>query len=304
MTSIERHLRTIHLCCFAVVLLLSACDRVKKLAPPGWCYPPDAGSCEEGPKPFRRQLCYFDLNTVPVVDGDLDDEAWTIATWQFVDHEKAPPADEIPPPDDDEDASFEFACVADAQNLYFGFKITDDILEFGGPDDHRGSGTHNVDSFEIFLDQCRVKHRLESGADPPDAYSGDDIQMIIEAENVNATDSRELLIGPWPRKNDGIEVTDIVDDLELSVKENTDVSGWHGEIRIPGCLGKDCSMNIVPEEGRIVGVQVGYNDNDDGIARDHKLIWGTTDREDDVVDADSSYLYPARFEELMFCPAP
>lgn len=298
-----------HLCIGALILHQTACDRVKRMEEPE-CYAP-AVSCDGGDVPGERLVCLFGLDASPIVDGNLSDGAWKNAKWQQVDYTKVPEG-ESEPDGGNADASFKIACVADMHNLYFGFEINDDVINPGGTDDHTGSGTHDVDSLEIYLDQCRGKHTLLVDSEPLDAYNGDDIQLIIEAENVEiGTDDRQQLIGPGQPRGDGITVGDIIDELDLRAASNASgqlldnesyMPGWHGEIRIPACLGDGCKLNIVPAEGRVIGFQIGYNDSDSGNSlRDNKLLWGKDDRKTDVVEADSSYLYPSRFGDLVFC---
>ena len=119
-----------------------------------------------------------------------------------------------------------------------------------------------------------------------------------------------VMIGPGAPNGDDpkIAVRDVINELTLKVKDtyqdpqDTDAStieGWHGELRIPLCLGEECRMNIEPAEGRVIGIQTGYNDNDDTDNRNiraHRLIWSDNDRR-----FNKSFEYPTRFGDLLFC---
>ena len=308
-----RTLLTWRLLCFlAICLHLSACDRIKKMTSPttdagtdndstDQCYPPEM-SCDAGPVDFVRQICYFPLQ--PVMDGELTDTAWDEAIWQEVDHEKSRPG--IAGPDSDEDAWFRFACVSDGDYLYFGFEVRDDVAWYGGNDEYQSSNTHEVDSLEIYLDQCREKH--STNVDNKYHYNGDDIQLTIEAQNAvsNAVSYDPLMIGPFPASPEfkGILVEEIIGALQLNAKTTGEKSGWQGELKIPLSLTGNSggSMQIALKTGRIVGFQIGYNDNDSVVTdngREHKLIWGEADRDSDSPDL--SFRDPSRFGDLLFC---
>jgi hypothetical protein len=81
-------------------------------------------SCE--PTPYERQVCYFPLT--PEVDSTLDSGVWQNENlhWEKVDETLYVSAPELDPPDDEKDASFEFACVADNAYIYLKYKITDE----------------------------------------------------------------------------------------------------------------------------------------------------------------------------------
>lgn len=209
----------------SVFLHLWACDRINKMEEPE-CHAPV--SCDEEILNYERLVCDFYLT--PKIDGNLDsDDAWNHAQWQKVGHDCFSEREIMP--DDDADASFEIACVADMDALYFGFRIWDDDLNDNIPND---SDYHLVDSLEIYLDQCRGKHRPLDGSVPPDTYNGDDIHMLIAAANVNYPGGEKLLIGSGQGHTKGVEVdSEIIEELKLSGSHSAGAcpQGWAHTIR-------------------------------------------------------------------------
>ena len=99
---------------FALILVISLCVTGSALARAG--------------KGVIRELyeCGFPVEATEVkIDGQIKESVWQFAPWHKVTHDMAPDNREGGP--DDEDASYEFACVANSEFLYAAFKVSDDF---------------------------------------------------------------------------------------------------------------------------------------------------------------------------------
>jgi hypothetical protein len=230
--------------------------------------------------PGKQQICPFPF--APTLDGDLGDTEWDEKNlWQAVDHTMG-----SKPATSDADASFEFACVADSENMYFAFRIRDNVINTKGWTE---CDAYENDSIEIFVDQYHH---------PPDnKYNGDDSQIVIGADNRCVPGSGAAQIG-------GCEENMIfgAETKTRACSQETD-KGWQAEVAVPLQLSvpggpSEMGWKIEPKHELIVGFQTGYNDRDNNPIRDHKLIWGISDRNTDPPD--QSYQDPSRLEELLF----
>lgn len=118
----------------------------------------------------RRQVCRYNLS--PTVDGILESDVWGSehVHWEQVHSNMG-----SEPADDDMDASYRFACVADSENLYFAFDVTDDVFKIY----KKECMSHKGDSLEIYIDQDTQN---------PDQYNGNDAQIIIRANSEDVDD--------------------------------------------------------------------------------------------------------------------
>jgi hypothetical protein len=230
--------------------------------------------CEE-PTPFERALCHFPLT--PTLDGDLGDDAWASAPWVVMDSSTAATNPENTLPDDDADLSMEFACVADDEFIYFAFRVRDDSIV---ADESSGCDVWQDDSVEFYLDGC-----YERGS----AYNGDEAQIAFGAENIGITNQDEIIIGGCVGRFQGPET-----GTQALAVETED--GWAGEMKVPLRFEGDDGWQLEPLDGQVVGFNVHYNDDDDEMERDHKLIWSLIDR-----PLDKSWESPLQFGELQFC---
>ena len=219
---------------------------------------------------FERHVCPFPLT--PAVDGNLDDPVWQAAYWGSMDYTAGPSA-----PDSDADGSYEFACVADYDNIYFAFRVRDDVIYTG---DVTGCDVWGDDSIEFYIDGCYER---------ANRYDGDDAQITIGAENIGVTDQAAIVIGGCAGPFNGADTGAIVHAVEAE-------GGWMGEIAIPMRPEGDQGWNLEPVHGQVIGFNTHYNDDDEGGDRDHKLIWSMKDRYDDA-----SWQDPQMFGELQFC---
>lgn len=222
------------------------------------------------PIPYERQICSFPLT--PVLDGNTNDDVWANARWETVSSAMGFIA-----ADSDADASFDFACVADADNIYIAFRIHDDVIVSGETGD---CDIYLDDSLELYIDACYQ---------PESSYNGDDAQITLGAENIGVTDQSQIV---W---NGGCGNSGIPGpDTGSQAVAVTTADGWAGEIAIP--LNVTNGWAITPADGKIIGFNIHYNDDDDQGDRDSKLIWGLKDRE-----TDGSYSSTAQFDTLQFC---
>jgi hypothetical protein len=227
-------------------------------------------TCGE-PVPYERQICGFPLT--PTVDGNLDEWVWQSADWAGVDYTMGPSA-----ADSDADASFELACVADLDFVYFAFRITDDVIVTG---ESSGCDLFGDDAIEIFIDGCY---------EPAGTYDGDEAMITIGADSIGITDPGSVVLGGCSGPFSGADTGSIVHTIATE-------AGWKGEVAVPLRPAGDLGWDLTPAEGQVIGFNAAYNDDDDGGDRDHKLIWALNDRLED-----RSWTDPRQFGELQFCP--
>ncbi len=242
------------------------------------------------------QTCVYPLAPEDL-DGDLDsDRVWQAEEihWEKVTYDmvgQVPSGTQINAASGNMDASFEFACIADNENMYFGFRIIDDEIK-AGESKNECVNIFNDDSIEILLDQCT------RGC--PDNYNGDGAQLMIAAENLY--ESSDVI-----RCENVPNIRGTPTPVKVYVKK-IDGSGWNAEIVVPlkPQVGGDRNWwNIVPTPGRVIGFQTVYNDDDnddtdtENAERDHQLLWGKKDRNEVY---QQSWMNPMYLEKLMFCP--
>ncbi len=222
--------------------------------------------------PYERQTCQFPLT--PVLDGDTSDSVWANANWETVTSTMG-----LAPADSDADASFEFACVADANNIYIAFRVHDDTIVSG---ENEECDIWMDDSLEFYIDGCYGRESF---------YDGDDAQISLGAENIGVTDQSQIV---WNGGcgNTGTPIPGPETGSQAVAVATAD--GWAGEIAIP--MNPTAGWALEPADGQIIGFNMHYNDDDDQGDRDAKLIWGLTDRE-----TDGSWDSTGQFDSLQFC---
>jgi hypothetical protein len=181
-------------------------------------------------------------------------------------------------PDSDDDASFEFACVADYDNIYIAFRVKDDVIISG--DVESECDLYQDDSIEFYLDNCYERASV---------YDGDDAQITIGADSIGQTDQSAFTLGGCNAPLKGA-------DTGTTVLSTRTADGWAGEISIPLRIEGENGWNLQPLAGQVVGFDAHYNDDDGDGERDSKLIWSA----EDVYD-DASWSDPTEFAELQFC---
>ena len=225
--------------------------------------------------PNERQICPFPLT--PTLDGDTNDTVWASANWETVTSSMAFLA-----ADSDADASFDFACVADTENIYLAFRVRDDAIVSG---ENTECEIYMDDSIEFYIDGCYGRQSQ---------YDGDDAQITIGAENIGVTDPAAAILNGGCG-NPGTPLMGA--DTGSLVLTAATADGWAGEIAIP--LSPPSGWSLEPVDGQIIGFNAHYNDDDDQGDRDHKLIWGLKDRAVDLSWSDTHM-----FEQLQFCAVP
>jgi hypothetical protein len=196
----------------------------------------------------------------PEVDGSFDEPAWEGVAWESDDHCIGLP------PDGPEDASYQFAAVADMENLYAAFKITDDTIQSGlfeWPD------YYQEDSIEFFIDAGNQKRT---------SYDKDDAQVTIAAGNIGKGLLKTTITEGKIDTSEGnlaISGKGIYKDLGVSAACIAVQGGWQVEMMMPL---KNKRFDLVPEDGLVIGWGVQYNDNDTGSARNHQVLWHEKDK--------------------------
>ena len=254
---------------------LTTCTSVDSMMPP--CTPVH----------YQRQICYFNESFDITLDGNFDEPAWTFASasWEQVDFTKGKGT----LPENDADASFEFACVADSNNMYFAFNVTDNVWKT----------EHNLNERCIFYFDDSLEITIDQDSGSTKEYDGDDAQITVKALS---EDDLQLVAGGCSDSADilrGGELEELEGALKLNLDETSKYCGFSVELSVPlkTTVG-DRGWDIVPYDGNTIGFQAGFNDrdNDDAQKRDHKLIWGKKDQKNDL-----TWTTPAYLETLEFC---
>ena len=116
------------------------------------------------------------------MDGNLEDQAWTLAPWHFVDNITG-----TGPAPNEADASYAFAAVADEKWLYVAFKIKDDKIQKG---EQVGNNVWQDDSVEIYIDPNHGETDIYEKKD-----GKWDSQITIGADNIGGKAKAPLLGG-------------------------------------------------------------------------------------------------------------
>lgn len=178
-------------------------------------------------------------------------------------------------PSNDQDGSFEFACMADGEYLYVAVKITDDKKCV---DENVGDAVYNDDSIEVYVEGDNSK---------PSAYENDCVQITIGRYNLGVDPVKPKLNAFKGESGQGLAASEIgVMAAVVDVGNN-----WAVEAAIPFK-----PFKIKPLNGLVIGFNVQLNDDDDGGDRDHKLSWSEKER----AGAEIAWQNPSVFGELVF----
>lgn len=210
------------------------------------------------------------------LDGRFED--WPkAAVWDKVTHTMGwnTPREGIVRPTDDQDASFEFACIADEKYLYVAVKIYDDKKIVG---EDISDNVYLDDSIEFYIDGDNSKSKV---------YEPDVGQITIGRYNVG-TDVTHPRLNAWKGTNGkGIPATATG---TMAFVADTD-TGWIVEGAIPLDV-----FGIQLKESAVIGFNVQLNDDDDGGKTEHKLSWSNIEREGNT----AAFRDPSVFGELKF----
>lgn len=197
------------------------------------------------------------------LDGKFDD--WPVGVpWH-----KVPPDKGTQPAPNENDASYEFACVADSNYLYIAFKVYDDVKKV---DENKACDVWQDDSVEIYID---------GGNEAAGSYDNNDSQITIGRENVGGNVEKPVLggcVGTLQGPNTGTKAAVVDTPYGWAVEAALPLETWGIKIR----------------DGLVIGFNTHLNDDDDGGGRDHKLIWSNRD------PADQSWTNPSCFAKLTF----
>lgn len=201
------------------------------------------------------------------LDGKITEQFWQFAPWHEISHDMVC-VDNPFPSDSDEDASMEFACVANSEFMYFGAKVKDDEIFADA------AVWWQNDAIEVYID---------GGNEKAAAYDANDIQlgMVVDGEQTDGVNTAPA-----------VQIADLEDaGFEFMTFETQD--GWELEAKIPL---EPFGIQVV--NGKTIGFNIHYNDDDDGgDTREHKLNWSENDNND------NSYTNPQKFAELEFVSA-
>ena len=206
---------------------------------------------------------YFAAFPVTInVDGDMQD--WSNVPYATVTQGPQPS------PDPSVNGSISFAAVADSQNLYFSFIVTDSNIV---------SGQHGIeywfeDSIEVYINA--------TGDSSLTSYRPGVAQINIPAINIGRPIDQVVLGGIGA---DGLGTRAVVVATD---------NGYAAEASVP--LANN-TWNITPTDGGMLGFQVMLN-GATGRDRDIKLSWSNRDR-----SADQSFQNPSYFGQLQFVQA-
>ena len=178
-------------------------------------------------------------------------------------------------PGDDEDGSFEFACVADEEFLYVAIKVWDDEKCV---DESVGDDVYNDDSIELYIDGDNSKSEV---------YEPDVSQITMGRYNIGEDPEAPMLNAYTGGNGQGTPAS--ATGTMLAVVD-TDY-GYAMEVAVP----LD-TFNIEIAHDVVIGFNMQLNDDDDGAGRDHKLSWS----EKELQGGEVAYLNPSVFGELVF----
>jgi hypothetical protein len=235
-------------------------------------------SCVGGGKAVKDDMqmveCLFPRT--PTLDGSFDEPAWQGVKWEKSHHVLNQPVD------NDADGSYEFAVVADSENMYIAYKILDDDIVKG---EAEWPDYYQDDSIEYFFDM---------GNEKKTSYDKNDAQVTIAADNIGLgllkiAKDEEGAVDPEAGlkvSGKGVYADTMVEAICVEME-----GGWAVEIKQPL---KTSRFDITPEDGLIIGWGAQYNDDDAGGGRDHQIIW----HEKDV--ANTSWMKASVFSHLKF----
>jgi len=169
------------------------------------------------------------------------------------------------PADNDNDASVEFACTANSDFLYFGAKVRDDKV---------------VADVGVWWQNDAIEVYIDGGNEKAIAYDENDIQlgMVVDGKQTGGVNTAPA-----------VQIADL-EAAGFKFATSKTNNGWYLEAKIPL---KPFGISVT--EGKIIGFNVHYNDDDDGgDTREHKLNWSKNDNND------NSYVNPQKFAELQF----
>ena len=207
----------------------------------------------------QNYKCHFPRTAE--VDGTFDEPAWEGVVWASDFHFVGLPAD------GPEDVFYEFAVVADMENLYVAFKIKDDVIQSGL---YEWPDYYNEDSIEFFID---------AGYERRTSYDKNDAQVTIASTNIGkGLLSTKLDEGGMIDTSEGnlaVSGKGIYKELGVSAACVAVEGGWLVETKMPL---KNKRFELVPEDGLVIGWGVQYNDNDSGSSRQHQVVWQERDK--------------------------
>jgi hypothetical protein len=129
----------------------------------------------------------------------------------------------------------------DQNNLYFGVKVVDAVVE--------GSGNP--------WDNDAIEYYIDGNNDKDGTYDSDFDTQLIQDFFSNSTVDTVLWV-----KADGVPVTN------YTAKWLPTTDGYNVELR----LGWD-NFSFSPGKGRMIGFSLGNNDSDKGLGRDYQTVW-------------------------------
>ena len=230
------------------------------------------------------------------LDGVLDEAAWKRSQFQHWSIR----AGENPTPDFDPpelDTDLEWAAVADKDFLYVAWRVIDETRVTG---ESAFCDVWMDDSVEVYIDA------LNDGPSCPDAagncYLADDAQLTIGADQIGKTDPDLLEFGGLGGKA-SCDFTGPAPELCKGIAAELDspdgYPGWQGEIAIAlDTMGNGADgtpeWHLVPSHGTVIGFSIQVNDDDNGGARDHKLLWSK------IETVEQAWRNPGVFGKLVF----
>jgi hypothetical protein len=215
--------------------------------------------------------CAFPLEDNEVtLDGKITEKFWQLAPWHKISHDMVN-VDNPVPSDDDDDASMEFACAANSDFLYFGAKVKDDEI---------------VADAGVWWQNDAIGVYIDGGNEKANAYDDNDIQLGMVVDGKQGKQTGGVNNAP------AVQIADLEGAGLIFVTFETK-DGWELEAKIPLA-----PFGIKVTQGKVIGFNVHYNDDDDGGAtREHKLNWSENDNND------NSYINPEKLAELQFVNA-
>ena len=201
----------------------------------------------QGVRYYYNTLLVPKATTAPTIDGVLDTAAWNVAS----DHLAAFYPEGIGKIDSIGDVSATFRTMWDENYIYYFISVLDDQLT------RDGQGDHEDDGIEIYWDADNSKGSEYDGVN--------DVQFWWRYKDAGPLGGVADSVGYGTASATG--PTDLALETILQAAMPTD-AGLDLEVAFPFSL-----FGVTGQTGYTYGMEVDYNDDDDGGGRDTKLKW-------------------------------
>lgn len=235
---------------------------------------PKEDTCGQANVPGEMAIVRFPYTIT--VDGKLDEAAWSdpLVIWQHV------VDDEQNPADSEADLSYDFAVLADSDNLYIGARVKDDVLHADGT-----AEAYKDDALEVYVDAGNEKNDTQQPSTPDWLAPGPDDNDAQWVANIDGDKYAATYANP------------LADPSQLTAAPaHATADGYTIELALPLALP---NKTVVPEEGTVIGLQVAVDDDDNvgDEGGEHQAFFSNPNG----TDGGQSWHMPAVWGTATFC---